>query len=534
MLSAPQETAGGGGQIGRGTRFKPALVWSYVLTTGMYGITALMTFVLAALLGPREFGILWMAIVWVTLAQILLQHGPTMAVLQHEDITDRHLNAAFWSTMAGALLYTGLLAAAAPLWAAVNRVPELTVVCLALTSIVPMYALNVIPEAVLRRRMQMRSVAVRYLSSGLIAGLAGVACALAGLGVWALVVQQVGATLLTTVLLWVVTPWRPRLGRFGRELRDIRGTSLKTLAGAAGSFVAVRADVLVMGAFFGPVVVGLFRFAVRFPEMLVDVTGRGLQTISLPELARRSDDPQALAARLRRLLHGAAVLSVPGLGVVAGTAEPLVLLVGDQWAEAVTPLRLLCVVSALGVLSALLSVALQAAQRPGLPAAVTWLNAPASIAAIYLAAVLSAGRGTAGQLLAVALAVLLVQAPLAGLLGYLTYGRVLRVSAWPTVLATAPSLLAGAAAAAAGAAVPALVGPGPGRVATRVLATAVAGAVAGGLLLALDREVQSSLRRLVGRVGGRATAAAPADGPVSGSPGAADRPDLAVGVGVDD
>jgi PST family polysaccharide transporter len=75
------------GRIGRGTRFRPALLWSYILSTGTYAITALMTFILAAILGPHEFGVLWMAVVWVTLAQILLQHGPTMAVIQHEHIT---------------------------------------------------------------------------------------------------------------------------------------------------------------------------------------------------------------------------------------------------------------------------------------------------------------------------------------------------------------------------------------------------------------------------------------------------------------
>lgn len=489
------------GRIARGTGFRPALLWSYILSTGTYTITALMTFILAAILGPHEFGLLWLAVVWVTLAQILLQHGPTMAVIQHEHITDRHLNAAFWSTMAGALLFTAVLAATAPLWAAVNRLPELTPICLALAPIIPLYAANVIPEALLRRRMQLRGIALRYLTAGLVAGVAGVICALAGLGVWALVVQQVGMTFLATVMLWAVTPWRPRLASIRRELREIRGTSVKTLAGAVGDFVSMRVDVLLMGALFGPVVVGLFRFAVRFPEMVVDVTARGLQTVTLPDLARHSEDPGALAARLGRLVHAGVVFSVPALGVLAASAEPLVLIIGEQWAESVPPLRLLCLVSVFLLLHSLFGAALQAAQRPGLPAAMTWVTALATGGAILAAALASTGSGTANQLLAVASAMLAVQLPLTAVLGYLTFRRVLHVSAWPTVRLAVPSLLAAGTALAVGAALPPLSDLGP--VLGFLLTATAASAATAIVLLALDRQARSWLAGPVQRLRSR-------------------------------
>jgi O-antigen/teichoic acid export membrane protein len=493
--TAPPPVDGAANRIARGTRFRPALMWSYVLSTGTYTVTALMTFILAAILGPAEFGVLWMAIVWVTLAQILLQHGPTLAVIQHEDITDRHLDAAFWSTIGGAVLFAGALAAAAPLWAAVNRLPELTMVCLALVPIVPLYALNVIPEAVLRRRMQLRGIAVRYLTSGLVSGSAGVACALAGLGVWALVVQQVGMALLNTVLLWLVTPWRPRWRPVGRQLRDIRGTSLKTLAGGVGVFVTARVDVLLMGAMFGPVVVGLFRFAVRFPEMVVDVTARGLQTVSLPDLARHGADARALADRLTRLVHAGAVFSVPTLGVLAAAAEPLVLIIGEQWAESVPPLRMLCLVSVFLLAQAMLAAALQAAGRPGLPAAVTWVTAGGLSATILLAALATSGAGTGSRLMAIAIAMLAVHLPVALVLGYLTFRRVLQVPAWPTIRTTVPSVAAALAALATGAAVPSVVGQAT-PVAAFVVTGALAGATALVVLLLVDREVRTVLGRL--------------------------------------
>lgn len=483
--------------IERGTRFKPALLWSYVVSTGMYVITAIITFVLAAILGPEEYGLLWMALVWVTLAQILLQHGPTMAVIQQEQITDDHLDAAFWSTVIGALVFTVVLAVAAPLWAAFNGVPELTPILLALTPIIPLYALNVIPEAVQRRQMDLRGIALRYLTAGLVSGLLAIGCAVAGMGVWALVVQQVSMTAIATVLLWLMISWRPRLRRFAKELRDIRGTSTKTLLGAVGDFVVMRADVLLMGAFFGPVVVGLFRFAVRLPEMVVDLTARGLRNVSLPDLARHSEDPAALADRLGRLMRAGAVLSIPALGIAAATTEPFVLIIGDQWAEAVSPMRLLCLASGLTIVGALFVPTLQAAQRPGLPAIMTWVSAGCMTGGIFLAARLSTGAGTVDQLMAVAWAMVAVHSVLAVVMGYLVFGRVLRVSAWPAVRATIPSVLAGVAAVLAGAAVPELAGRDLPLVVWFLLTGAVSGAVAAAVLLGLDAEARRWLRMAV-------------------------------------
>jgi O-antigen/teichoic acid export membrane protein len=494
--------------IARGTRFKHALLWSYVVSTGLYAITAVMTFILAAILGPADFGLLWMAMVWITLAQILLQHGPTIAIIQLDDITDRHLDAAFWTNLSGATLFALLLAAAAPLWAAFNDLPELTAICLALTAIVPIYALNTVPEAVLRRQLKLRGLALRYLASGLISGAAAIVCALNGMGVWSLVVQQVGLTLINAVLLWLMVPWRPRLHRFTKELHDIRGTSVTTLAGAAGSFVLARADVLLMGAFFGPVVVGLFRFALRVPEMVIGITARGLQDLALPEMARHSVDRPALAARLGQLVRAGAVLSLPALGVVAAAAEPFVLVIGEDWKDAAAPMRLLCLASAITIVNGLFGPALQAAQRPGLPALGTWLNAGCMAGAIFLAAELSRGTGTHAELVTVAWAVVAVQTLLGGFFGYLVFGRVLRVSAWPAVRALGPSALAAGAAVVAGQAVSTVVETDLGPRWSLVVTAGVASVFAAAVLLALDREARRWLtiawQRLRSRGGGRA------------------------------
>src|SRR5690606_12524823 len=277
------------------------------------------------------------------------------------------------------------------------------------------------------------------------------------------------------------------------------GTSVKTRLGALGTFAQTRVDVVVMGAYFGPVVVGLFRFALRGPELVLGLAGRGLHDVALPDLARHGVDRQALAARLARLAGLGAVLTWPALGVVAAAAGPFVSLIGPQWQPAVTPMRLLCLAVATIMLNSLFQPALQASGRPGLPALMNWLHAACLVAALWATARVTTGVGTAGQVVAVASALVTVYLVLGEVSGWLTFSRALRTSPWPTLRATAGGLAAAIAAAVAGGAVAAVLDHRLAPMPVLCLTVATGVTSAGAVLLAVDRRVRDQAARLLRR-----------------------------------
>ena len=52
--------------------FRVAVAWSFVLAGGKQGIMLVLTFVLAAILGPRDFGTVAMAMGYLMIAEMLL------------------------------------------------------------------------------------------------------------------------------------------------------------------------------------------------------------------------------------------------------------------------------------------------------------------------------------------------------------------------------------------------------------------------------------------------------------------------------
>lgn len=395
-------------------RLGSAVFWSYALTAGRVGTTTLVTFGLAKLLGPAEFGIIAMAVLILGLAQLLLQQGLVSAIVQREELTDDHLDAAFFTLVLSGLGIGGLMAAVSPLWALVNREPQLTTVCLALAPLVPVQALSVVPEAVLRRGLQFRAIAIRTLVSAVVAGAVGIALAVAGAGVWALVAQQVLTGVVGGVILWSVCGWRPRWrvrGRIG-AIRDLWRFSAHSANAGLALFLGGKADQLITGVFFGPVAVGIYRLALRLPEMLVDVAVRSLQQVALPALSRLQDDRAAFAARLAELQHLGAVAGLPLLGILAGSAQPLVAFLGPQWAGTDVALQLLCLYGAANVYGVLLGPALQAIGRPGRLAAIAWSRGAIGVTTFVAVGLAVTGRAPATQAAAIAVAAVAVQAVL--------------------------------------------------------------------------------------------------------------------------
>jgi teichuronic acid exporter len=481
------------------TRLGAALLWSYTLSFGRFAIGGGLTFVLAAILDPASFGVMFMAMIWVAFILMLMQHA-TLPVIQQPNLEERHFSAAFWALLVGAVVVTGLTFAAAPALAALNQTPQLTAVLRALSPMVVMEAASAIPTAVLRRRMEFRGLAVRGLVGTAVGGAVGVVMAALGYGVWALVGQQLASSATYAAMLWAARPWVPRFGPVRAELREMQATALKSVGGFFGYFASRRTDAIIMGALFGPVAVGLYRLATKVTEMVTDLASSALNQVSLPDLAALHGEPRAFIQRLGLYVHANAIIAFPLLGIVAGTAQPVVAILGPDWAAAAAPLRVLCLASSLWVVFSLLCTVLMAAQRPGAEALFNWGRAVVSGITVTVAAVLTAGSSIATRIMAIAFAILVLEIVMATLMWQLTFRRVLRSSSRPVLAAMAPAAGAGAIAALTGTLVQAVL-PASTPVVVALFAVGAAAALAGGaLLLATDSRAMAYARRLAAKL----------------------------------
>lgn len=367
-------------------------------------ISTIVTFVLAAIVGPTVFGLVAMAMVYLMFIQLLVRQGMVPALIQRRELDQEHITSAFWLVMATGVVLTIASVFLSGWWADVNRTPELQSVINALSVVIILQSLIVVQEALLSRRMDFKSLAIRTNTAALTGGAIGLALALTGFGVWALVAQHIVKAVVDVAVLWGLSDWRPSLEYSWPAARELLGFSASTTLAGFGSFVNSRADALLIGLFFGPTAVGLYRLAARLVEVVVQVTVRSFQSVALPELSRLQEDSRRFAPRITDMVNSTSLIALPTLGIVAGASSLIMATIGDEWASAAAPLSVLCIAGAVTVLTMFTGPVALAVGKPNLLALVTWVSAIFSAASFLVAGTLLRDAAVADQVLGVAVA----------------------------------------------------------------------------------------------------------------------------------
>ncbi len=364
--------------------FRSAVGWSFVMNTIRLFATIGTSILLAALLGPRSFGVVALALIYVTLLQALMEQGFMAALIQRPDLTKRHLDSAFWVTMTASLILTLFSLIMAGWWSRLNGAPEARAVVWALSTLLIARGLVIVQEALLRRQMRFRELAIRTTIASTVGAAVGISWALIEPSLWALVAQQLTTAIVGAVVLWTVSDWRPRFSFWATEARQLLPFAAKSSLSGLGVFVNNRVDTLLVGVYFGPTAIGLYRLAARLVESAIEFTVQPIQNVALPEFSRHAGVQGAAAKRYCSLALISIAVGVPVMATVFAAAQPLMVTIGDEWTAAVTALQLLTIVGVVRTMTMLNSAAVQAAGRPGSLAFLTWFAAALSAGSFVL------------------------------------------------------------------------------------------------------------------------------------------------------
>jgi len=379
-----------------------SLKWAFYMTWADRAFSVVFTFLLAAILGPRDFGIVALALIYIAVVQLFLEGGFQTAVVQREGLEEGHLDSAFWVNFAWCVLLAGGSFLLAGWWARLNGIPELEDVVKVLSVLLLIYGLTIVQLALFQREMRFRALAIRETVAVLVGGALGLVLALRGAGVWALVAQQLGFAVTQLVLLWGMSTWRPRFRFSGGHARDLLGFSSGVFLSNLGGFLNRRADALLMGIFFGPVAVGLYRLADRFSDNVLELTMRPVGHVALPFFSRLQNDRPALKDAVASSIRTTLILTVPAMAVMAACSDFLMALMGSEWEPAADVLKLLALVGIGKAIVFFTGPLLFAVARPHLRAVMLWALAALSAGTVLLVGWLLTDEGSREQALGMA------------------------------------------------------------------------------------------------------------------------------------
>lgn len=319
-----------------------------LVTVGAQGARILLQLasvvVLARLLSPHDYGLVAMVVALVGIGEILRDFGLSSAAVQAATLSTAQRTSLFWINAGiGAVLGLAVFASA-PLIAAIYDQPELVPIARALAAGFLLNGLATQYRASLVRDLRFVALARTDVIAAAVALATAIVGALAGLGYWALVAQQLAQAFALLVLLALAARWIPGIPRRSTSVRGFLGFGGNVVLSQLIGYVSNNLDSLVIGVRFGAGPLGIYSRAFQLLMTPLNQVRSPLTSVALPVLSRLSAD----APRFDRfVVLGQRALGytlVAGLGIVIGAAEPLTsLLLGAQWTSASPILRLLAI-----------------------------------------------------------------------------------------------------------------------------------------------------------------------------------------------
>ena len=297
---------------------------------------------LARFLSPHEYGVAGMALVFSALVLAFSDLGLGVGLVQRAHLTEEDRSTVFWTSVGvGLALTTAGVALSGPL-AAFYGEPDVKPLFAVLSLSFVIGSLGATHAALLHREMAFRAIGLRVGTSTLVGGAVGVGAAAAGLGPWALIVQALVIAVVSTGLLWLSLPWRPRLVFSRRSLADLGIFGGRVFGVRVLDYVRTNGDKLLVGRVLGSAPLGAYTVAFNILVMPLSRLLVAVQDTLLPALSRLQEDRARLASVWLRVNTAVSAVVVPALlGLIVVAPDLVAVLLGERWRDVALLLQLL-------------------------------------------------------------------------------------------------------------------------------------------------------------------------------------------------
>lgn len=350
----------GGGLAGRA-------IWAS-LDTWTQQIFQLLTFVFVGrVIGPEQVGIFGFALLYFMLMYSFLMQSYTEALVQRKELTEAHRSSVFWLSLLFGIGLSGAGFLTAPLISRLFRMPEVEPVLIALAAVYPALAASSVYVDLMRRALKFRALALRTFLSVGVASVVAIYAVTNGYGYWSLVYYHLTWRLVELFSLAALSGWFPRPMLSPSSLAELRGVALNALGLRVLGYFTNSADRLLIGAFLGPLALGLYTMANRMVAALTEAVTGVVNNLTLAVLPRLQGDRE----RFMRAFEAAAQLSnLVGLPIFVGLAAVAPTLIaatlGPEWQPMTPIVQLLSLRGAIFTISYVQGSSLRALGEMGL------------------------------------------------------------------------------------------------------------------------------------------------------------------------
>lgn len=314
--------------------------------TSATGVSTLLQFivliVLSRLLLPSQVGLINIAYIVISFAELFYQFGIGPSIIQRKDLNNNHIRSAFTLTIILGTLLSAVVWLLAPFFATFFKdATGLTDILRGLAFLFAINSTGLVARSLNYRNLNYRIKTIFQVSSYTVGyGVVGIGLAALGFGSWSLVWAALVQAVLINVLFISASrhDMRPMLDI--PALSELLNFGAGITLGSVLNRVAANVDNIIVGNRMGATNVGIYGRAFQLVTLPNMIFGNILDAVLFTAMSKVQDEPKTLRAIYRRGASLMALLVMPlSAAFFIFAPETIRVLYGSRWDAVVLPFQ---------------------------------------------------------------------------------------------------------------------------------------------------------------------------------------------------
>lgn len=323
-------------------------IWKFAERISAQLVSMVVSIVLARLLMPKDYGVVSLTTIFITICNVFVTSGFGTALVQKKDADEVDFSSVFYAGIVLSILLYIILFFCAPLVAKFYKNDLLTAVLRVMGLRLPIAAINSVQQAYVSRRMAFRKFFWATFFGTIVSAVVGIWMAYAGYGVWALVAQYLTNVCIDTIVLAIVDRWYPRLKFSLKRLKRLLSYGWKLLVSGLLDTGYNELRGLVIGKKYSASDLAFYSKGQSFPSIISVNVDNALQSALFSAMTKRQDNIAKLKDMMRKSIRVGSYVILPCMVGMAVIGEVLIkVLLTDKWLPAAPYISIASIVFAI-------------------------------------------------------------------------------------------------------------------------------------------------------------------------------------------
>lgn len=322
------------------------LSWKFFERISAQMVSLIVSVILARLLSPSDYGVVAIVTIFITFANVFVSDGFGSALMQKKNADELDFSSVlyfgFFVSIAIYILLFFVSPAISKFYGEDYEILTPVLRVLGLTIIVT--SINSVQQAYVARKMIFKKFFFSTLGATLISAVVGIYMAYRGFGVWALVGQYLTNSIVATVILAFIVPWKLKLQFSFKRVKALFAFGSKILGATLLSTLYREIRALIVGKRYTTNDLAYYTKSKQFPEIITVNIISSLTAVLFPRIAQEQDDLQRVKKMTQQVMRMSSyVISPMLLGLAAVSKTFIEVLLTEKWLACAPLLQLFCI-----------------------------------------------------------------------------------------------------------------------------------------------------------------------------------------------